>query len=276
MKDLWTPKYKLPCGQQNSSNVCLYFPFSCFELLFLAGMGGPDTFCFVGWHRFLSSRFQIWVHPSGESTFSHTNPTDALPLWVWMDSWSMKSKEVLETSNFGLFTSRPLLGQDCLRFPCSVLSNLMANCSNSGASPTSFGRIFHSLIRFQHLEVYPASTFLHLTLCFESLYPFHHPKQFLFSVFTIHKISLCLPRRSFQSVFMKWKNKWQTEGSAEKNLLLCSSQMFVQPPGVLQNRPYFHHFLLSNRIPKVWDTSSVQTNFRSCKPSTSRQALFKK
>lgn len=50
---------------------------------------------------------------------------------------------------------------------------------------------------------------------------------------------------------MKWKNKWQTEGSAEKNLLLCSTQMFVQPRGVLQNKPNFQHFLLSQK----WETN---------------------
>lgn len=60
--------------------------------------------------------------------------------WCWMHS-------------LGLFVSPPLLGQDCLRSIFSPLSNLMANCSNSGASPTCFRRIFHSLIRFQDLEV---------------------------------------------------------------------------------------------------------------------------
>lgn len=59
-------------------------------------------------------------------------------------------------------------------------------------------------------------------------------------MFTIHKISFFLPRRSFQSVFIKWKNKWQTEYSVEKNLLHHSSQMFVQQLCVFQNTYYFY------------------------------------
>lgn len=59
--------------------------------------------------------------------------------------------------SLGLFVSPLLLGQDCLRAIFSPLSNLMANCSNSGASPTRLRRIFRSLIRFQDLEVDPVT-----------------------------------------------------------------------------------------------------------------------
>ena len=65
----------------------------------------------------------------------------------------------------------------------------------------------------------------------------------------MHKISFFLPR-SFQSVFIKWKNKWQTEFLVEKNLLHYSSQMFVQQLCVLQNRRYFYSLLVSNYTTK--------------------------
>lgn len=93
-----TPRYKLSSGQQNSSSPCVYFPFSWFRTAVPCWDGRP-------WHLLLSwitqvslQQFQSRAHPGAESIFRHTDPMDALPPWAWMDSCSMKSKEVLDTS----------------------------------------------------------------------------------------------------------------------------------------------------------------------------------
>lgn len=151
-KDLWTPKYKLSSGQQNSSSLCFYFPFFWFRIAVPHWGGGPDSSSSLGSHGFLSSRFQSWAHlgwilwPHKSHGCSH--------FWAWIicGPWNQRRCRI---HRFWIFTSPPLLGQDGLRFIFGALSNLMANCTNSGASPTSLGRIFHSLIRFEHLEVYP-------------------------------------------------------------------------------------------------------------------------
>lgn len=98
-------------------------------------------------------------------------------------------------------------------------------------------------------------------------------------MFTIHKISFFLPRRSFQSVFIKWKNKWQTEGSVEKNLLHYGSQMFVQQLCVLQNRDYFYSLLVSNCTTKgarhIFSPNKLW-ELGSCIPWTSNVMLYLK
>lgn len=156
MKDLWNPKGRLSPGQPNSSNLCIYFPFSWFRIAVPCQDGRP-------WHLQLSwvaqaSLQQVpelspacwWIHlqPHKPHGCSHS---------LGMDGFvAQEIKGCAGHIDFGLFSSPPLLGQDSSGFIFSALPNLMANCLNSGASPTSFGRIFHSLIRFQRLEVYPA------------------------------------------------------------------------------------------------------------------------
>lgn len=156
MKELWTPKYKLSSGQRNSSNWCIYFPFSWFGIAVPRWDGRPWPLL-LSWMAQVSlqqvpelSPAQWWIHPQPHKSHG-CSPSPGMD-----GSVVQETKGCVGYIDFGLFIPPPSLGQDCWRFIFSALSSLMANCSKSGASPTSFGRIFHSLMRFQHLEVYPA------------------------------------------------------------------------------------------------------------------------
>lgn len=93
-------------------------------------------------------------------------------------------------------------------------------------------------------------------------------------MFTICKISFFLPRSCFQSVFIKWKNKCQTEGSVEKNLLHSSATT-----GCSSNRHWFYILLVSSYSTKgarhIFSPNRLWEPGR-CTPWTSKVMLYLK
>lgn len=164
-KGLWTPGHNWPSGQQSNSYIYIYiftFHFPGLKLLyFLLRWEAAGSSYFLALHRFslqpvtesesIPASWTRWMNSSLDIGVSLIFSLSGHGLIC--DQWNRRRWCWLHW--LGLFSSPPLLGQDSLRFIFSPLSNLVANCSNSGASPTSFGIIFHSLTRFQHLEVYP-------------------------------------------------------------------------------------------------------------------------
>lgn len=162
-KALWTLRCDWPSGQQSNSNIHIFsFHFPGLKLLYiLLRWEAAGRSYFLALHRFSFQQVTEsestpvrWTQCGNSSIDTGVSLIFSLSgHGLVCDQWNRR--RWCWICWLGLFTSPPLLGQDCLTFIFSPLSNLMAKCSNSGASPTSFGRIFRSLIRFQHLEVYP-------------------------------------------------------------------------------------------------------------------------